>query len=163
MKKILAVFLVAIISNQLYAETSREDEIVWAKEDDPEMNKAITQARSTLDSFLSKHKKNPSNIDTYKLKVMVSDSNGVEHFWVLPFKNLGNDNFEGIIANEPRVVRSVENGELINFKRNKITDWGYVQDGKQIGSYTVCALFKSMPKEQVKYYVENHGFECQNM
>ena len=33
-------------------------------------------------------------------------------------------------------------------------------NGRQVGGYTVCALFQQMPPDQVKYYRESHGFDC---
>ena len=59
-----------------------------------------------------------------------------------------------------QVVRNVRGGQTIQFKESDISDWGYEKNGRQVGSYTVCALFKQMPPDQVKYYRENHGFDC---
>jgi uncharacterized protein YegJ (DUF2314 family) len=101
----------------------------------------------------------PANTSGYKLKVMVTDARGTEHFWITPFRATA-DGFEGILANDPKIVRSVQSGQLIRFKREEISDWGYERDGRQVGSYTVCALFKKMPLEQADYYRKNHGFDC---
>jgi len=46
-------------------------------------------------------------------------------------------------------------------KREQISDWGYVLNGKQIGSYTVCVLFKTMPEKDVARYKRDHGFSCE--
>lgn len=121
---------------------------------------AIKKTQATLDTFLKKHESNKPNVQSYKLKVMITDKNDTEHFWVMPFKQIKKDSFEGILANEPRIVESVKYGERIKFDRSMISDWGYVENGKQIGSYTICALFGSMPKAQVAYYKNNHGFTC---
>lgn len=90
---------------------------------------------------------------------MISDANGVEHFWMTPFKEIQNG-FAGILANEPSVVKSVERGKVYAFKREEISDWGYEKDGKQMGSFTVCVLFKSMPADQVVRYKKDYGFTC---
>lgn len=51
-------------------------------------------------------------------------------------------------------------GDTIPFQRADISDWGYVQDGKQKGSFTVCVLFRRMPSEEVERYRTDYGFEC---
>ena len=155
----IGLFLTLILFN-VAAEQSLEDEVVWASESDPIMKQAIKDARETLGSFLKKYKKNTPNTESYKLKVMISDENGTEHFWIIPFTPLGNGKFQGTIANEPSLVKVVKFGQLFAFTEEMVSDWGYVEDGKQIGSFTICALFKSMPKEQVEFYRKNHGFEC---
>ncbi|MBW0149027.1 YegJ family protein [Marinobacter arenosus] len=160
MKK-LSILLILLIAHSAQAGQLDEDEVVWVEGEDPVMIEAIQNARRTLDSFLQKHSDNIPNVESYKLKVMVSDSNGTEHFWVTPFRAIVNGKFEGVLANEPQVVRSVSYGQVIEFDRSMISDWGYVENGRQIGSFTICALFKSMPKEQVEYYKENHGFVCE--
>lgn len=159
MKKVFIVLFIVLFSSSVHSEKRDENEIVWAHESDPTMKEAIKEARATLDSFLKRYKSNYPNVHDYKLKVMIQDENGTEHFWVQPFRP-AKRGFEGILANEPKIVKNVEHGQLISFTKDMISDWGYVLNGKQYGSYTVCALFKSMPKEQVEYYRKNHGFQC---
>ena len=136
-----------------------ENEIVFVGATDPDMVAAIRGARTGLDDFLKLAISPPDGSSGFKIKVVVKDANGVEHFWVTPFNPKG-DAFEGRLANDPRVVRSVRAGQLIQFTRNEVSDWGYVKDGRQVGSYTICVLFKKMPREQADYYRKNHGFMC---
>lgn len=158
-KKSSFLFLLLMVQFS-HGETRDENEIIWIHEEDPVMVEAIKKARATLDMFLEKYTENFPNVDSYKLKVMITDRNGTEHFWVTPFRLNNDGDFEGILANEPRIVESVSHGEMIKFKRNRISDWGYVENGQQIGSFTICALFNSMPAERVEYYKTNHGFVC---
>jgi len=160
MIRFLFGLLLALVMNNVTAEKVFEDEIVWASESDPIVKQAIKDARATLSSFLKKYDENVPNIESFKLKVMISDENGTEHFWLIPFNPLENGKYQGIIANEPRLVKNVKLGQSFIFSEEMISDWGYVEDGKQIGSYTICALFKTMPKEQVEFYRKNHGFQC---
>ncbi|RSZ24073.1 DUF2314 domain-containing protein [Variovorax beijingensis] len=142
------------------AQTRDHNEIVRVPNEDPEMATAIAKARATLDDFLVLWRAQPSGASDYKLKVRISDGENSEHFWVQPFRPL-NSGFEGILANEPKLVKNVRGGQRITFQRGDITDWGYVRGGKQIGSFTVCALFRRAPKEQVEYYRKNYGFTCE--
>ncbi len=136
-----------------------EGDVVLVGEHDPEMIAAIKKARASLDEFLKLAAAPPPGTSGFKLKVMVKDGNDTEHFWVSPFQvtALG---LQGTLANEARVVRTVQFGQLIRFTRAEISDWGYVRNGRQVGSFTVCALFPRMPKEQADYYRRNHGFDC---
>jgi len=136
-----------------------DDKIQMVREQDRNMNAAIEEARRTLDDFLALSKQPPAGADHFKLKVKLSDENGVEHMWFVPFKEI-KGGFAGVLANEPYVVKSVTVGKVYAFKREQISDWGYQQNGKQIGSFTVCALFKTMPAEDVARYKKDHGFVC---
>ena len=142
-----------------FAQKRDVNEIVLVGETDPDMVAAIRQARAGLDEFLRLADKPPADVTGLKLKVMIRDPNGTEHFWVSPFRPVG-DKFEGILANEPQIVRSVRNGQRISFARDEISDWGYVRNGRQVGSSTVCVLMKKVPREQADYYRKNHGFDC---
>lgn len=136
-----------------------DDQVVNVARDDPDMTAAIKHARATLDDFLKLAEAPPTDTDGYKLKVMVRDGDATEHFWVIPFSRT-KDGFEGTLANEPQAVRNVTAGQTIQFTRDDISDWGYTRDGRQVGSFTVCAMFKQMAKEDVEYYRTNYGFDC---
>ncbi|WP_348271193.1 DUF2314 domain-containing protein [Mesorhizobium sp. Root554] len=64
------------------------------------------------------------------------------------------------MANEPQSVHNVVNGQNITFSRDDISDWGYTRNGRQVGSYTVCVLFKKMLKEEADNYRTNYGYDC---
>lgn len=160
----VSAFLAALLALALVvppglAQKRDENEIVLVGEKDPDMVAAIREARAGLDEFLKLAEKPPAEVSGLKLKVMVRDQNGTEHFWVSPFRSVG-EKFEGNLANEPRIVRSVRNGQVIGFAREEISDWGYVRNGRQVGSFTVCVLMKKVPKQQADYYRKNHGFDC---
>ncbi len=156
-----ALMLLPLFSGLSYADDKIADKHQMVSVQDKNMAMAIEEARSTLDSFLAMSRNPPAGATGFKLKVMMSDDNGVEHFWMTPFKEV-NSAFAGILANEPKVVKSVELGKFYEFRREQISDWGYERDGKQMGSFTVCALFKSMPKDDVARYKKDYGFTCEN-
>jgi len=153
------LLLLALIGTSVLAQQRDEGEVVLVDAKDPEMAAAIGTARSKLDEFLKLAAAPPAGTSGYKLKVMVRDGENTEHFWVIPFQHTANG-FSGTLANDPKLVRNVVAGQVIRFTRDYISDWGYVLGGRQIGSYTVCAMFKKMPAEQADYYRKNHGFDC---
>lgn len=140
-------------------QAAETDRIVTADRQDPAISAAVRQAQAGLDDFLQLAAKPPANTSGYKVQVMVSDAYGIETFWVVRFRAL-DDGFIGELANEPRIVKSVTWGQQLRFGREQITDWGYLKNGRQVGNFTVCALFKQMPAEQVEFYRTQHGFDC---
>ncbi len=157
-KTVIAV-LFAAFSSFASPQERDEGEIVSVGTTDPDMIAAIKHARTTLVDFLKLAANPPVGTDGYKLKVMVIDGAKTEHFWVTPFKVLS-DGFAGVLANDPKVVKNVKAGQMVRFDYSLISDWGYTKDGRQVGSFTVCVLFKKMPLEQAEYYRKNHGFDC---
>jgi uncharacterized protein YegJ (DUF2314 family) len=153
------VTVAAIWSNTVVAQQRDESEVLLVGTTDPQMVAAIREARATLDGFLALAASPPAGTENFKLKVMVKDGSNTEHFWVTPFRPTA-EGFEGILANDPRIVRNVKAGQTIRFAKAEISDWGYVRAGRQVGSFTVCVLFKKMPADQADYYRKNHGFDC---
>ncbi|OBQ69856.1 YegJ family protein [Mesorhizobium erdmanii] len=136
-----------------------DDKTVIFTPGDPEMKMATAKALARLDEFLSLAEAPPSGADRFKLKVKVRDGNVTEHFWVIPFRRT-ETGFVGILANQPDEVKNVVLGQNIKFTRDDISDWGYTRDGRQIGSFTVCVMFKRMPKEEADYMRGKYGFDC---
>ena len=159
MKRILVVFIFTPLL--VFANDEKiGDTVVNVDKQNRVMNQAIRDARASLDDFLELFRSPPAGATNFKLKVMMSDDSGVEHFWFIPFKEI-EGGFAGILANEPSTVKSVTYGELYAFTRDQITDWGYEMDGRQYGSYTVCALFQFMEEELVAAYKSDYGFTCE--
>ena len=143
----------------LHARAQSDDKAMMIASDDAEMAAAIAKARSSLDEFLALYDAPPPGTDKFKLKVMIADGNATEHFWVIPFRRTSTG-FVGILANEPEVVDNVVLGQNIEFTRDDISDWGYRRDGRQVGSFTVCVMFKRMSKEEADTMHEESGYDC---
>jgi uncharacterized protein YegJ (DUF2314 family) len=136
-----------------------KDKVYNIASQDAEMEEAIGKARATLDDFLKIHAKPPAGADGFKIKVKFSGGGNDEHIWVTPFQ-VTSKGFTGTLAGQPRYVTHLENGQSVQFTRADVSDWGYVQDGKQKGSYTVCVMFKHMPAADAQRYRRDYGFEC---
>ncbi len=143
----------------LNATARDSNEMVASDRQNPAVSAAVRQAQAGLNDFLALAAKPPANTRDFKVQVMAEDSNGIETFWITHFKPL-QQGFVGEVANEPQIVKSVVWGQQLRFTREQITDWGYLKNGRQVGSFTICALFKDMPAEQVEYYRSQHGFDC---
>jgi uncharacterized protein YegJ (DUF2314 family) len=141
-------------------DAPKDDHIVSIGADNQEMNAAIERAQASLDEFLKIARSPPAGASGFKLKVRIDDSHGaVEHMWVTPFRQTA-DGFTGVLADEPETVVGVQNGQRLDFTRAEVSDWGYVLNGKQKGSFTVCVLFKHMPSSEVEQYRKDYGFQC---
>ena len=130
---------------------------------DPEMQEAIDHAQSTLDTFLTFAGNPKEGMSGFKLKVVLKDGQDAETFWVMPFRRIdeaGKEEFEGVLANTPEVLKNVQLGQVVRFTRKEVVDWGFVNLDRQIGSFTVCVMFKRIPKQQADYFREFNGFDC---
>ena len=158
MKSILFVIIYTMISSFSFAETRDESEIINIHETDAEMNAAMARANQSLDTFINRFK-NPQKGDAnFALKVIVTDDNGVEHFWVTEL-SITNSGFEGFIANEAKTVKAVTIGQKVRFERDIVTDWSFDSNGVKQGAYTLKVLLKRMPKEQADYYKKKVGWD----
>jgi uncharacterized protein YegJ (DUF2314 family) len=156
---ILSWVAATLVIAPAFADDPVRDRTVGVSGADAEMNAAIRHAQATLDQFLALAANPPRGADGFKLKVRIVDAGRVEHLWVTPFRREGAA-FIGTVADDPELVKSVRYGQSYRFGRGDITDWGYEQGGKQKGSFTVCVLFKHMPRAEVEQYRKDYGFEC---
>jgi uncharacterized protein YegJ (DUF2314 family) len=136
-----------------------EDQAVRVERGDAEMQAAIQQAQASLDEFLALKANPPDGTSGFKLKVVVRDGARQEVMWVTPFTQT-DTGFAGILNDQPEYVTNVRSGQKLTFTRADIADWGYRLNGKQKGSFTVCAIFKHMPPAEVQKYRDDYGFEC---
>lgn len=153
------IVLLALALTAFSASARDSNELVASERQNPHVSAAVRHAQAGLSDFLALAAKPPANTRDFKVQVMVEDINGIETFWITHFRPLDRG-FIGEVANEPRIVKSVAWGQQLRFNREQITDWGYLNNDRQVGSFTVCALFKEMPAEQVEFYRRQHGFDC---
>jgi uncharacterized protein YegJ (DUF2314 family) len=159
-KLALTSLAIACLAFSAHAQEGKiGDQVCHVSAEDRAMLAAIAHAQDTLDQFLTQAKNPPPGSSNFKLRVMVSEEDRVEHLWFTPFKEVPGD-FAGVLANEPTHFKSMQQGAVYGFRKEQITDWGYVQDGKQKGSLTICVLFQNMDKATVDRYKKDHGFEC---
>lgn len=128
--------------------TRSKDGPVDVAADDKEMAEAIATARRTLPEFWRTHGAPSSGESGFALKVAIRDGQATEHFWVVDIERR-NDKIFAAINNEPETVSTVTFGQRLEVPEADITDWTFLRNGKFVGNYTVRALFKTMPPEDV--------------
>jgi len=157
-KRILGSILLLLVAFSSFAEERDVNEIINVRESDEQMNAAMLQARESLDLFVSRLQ-NPEQGDAnFALKVEIADAHGVEHFWVSDIQ-VTDTGFQGVVANEPRVVQAVALGQPIRFARDLVSDWSYDSHGVKQGAFTLRVLLKMMPEDQADYYRKTVGWD----
>jgi len=147
-------------TDQSVLARAKRDEAFLVTKEDSAMAAARNKARATLAQFLATARQPTPGMKNFALKVRVSDSNGVEYFWVTGFTANGG-RFSGKIDNTPRMVRSVSAGQIIQFSEGEITDWMYMDGGKMKGNYSACALLQREPKDQQDAVKNRFGLNCE--
>jgi uncharacterized protein YegJ (DUF2314 family) len=140
---------------------SKGKEILSINDEDPSMQAAFKKAQATLDDFLAVvNSKNPK-IDHMAVKILVTDGKQTDYLWILPFTQTAKG-FKGDVNNESQVIKSIEVGQELNFKRAVIVDWMYVnsEDHTMHGNFTTCAMLTAAPPAEIKEMKEKFGLDC---
>ena len=137
----------ALLLPFIIAGCSQKPETLIEDYDEAKMEKAIAEARSTVDQFFARFREPQPGDEAFAMKVRIEDDNGAEHFW-LGQLDLDKEPYSGVIDNEPGVVKCVELGERYRFTKEDISDWMYMANGKMQGNYTLRVALESMPPEE---------------
>lgn len=127
---------------------------------DYEMTRAIHEARRTLPDFFAVAASPPAGTIGFRLRISLSVGSNREFLWIMPFRQLSEDEFVGTVADEPAYVRGITKGQELTFRRSAIVDWGYTANGHDIGSRTVCVMLQRMPKERAEALRREHRMGC---
>lgn len=158
-----ALFLcdIAVVSAQSALERSKRDETVSMSDNDPAMRAAFEKARAGLDGFLALLDEPPPGTRLFAVKLDVRDGDKGEYFWITDLRRNG-DRFTGRLNNPPRSVRTVREGQVMNFRREDIRDWMYVDDRQRrmMGNFTLCALLTRESQKSAEEMKRATGLAC---
>ena len=142
--------LVAVLSGFLALtgchKSRPQDKVINVEGDDAQMNAAIARARSEVNGAIEKLQ--GGHVDSFSVKVPIKDRDQTEHFW-LKDVSFQNGAFTGTVDNDPDLVHTVKLGDRITAKKEEISDWLYMKDGKMHGDYTLRVLFREMSPDEV--------------
>jgi uncharacterized protein YegJ (DUF2314 family) len=149
------------VSAQSIVEKAKQDEIAFAKPNDPDMAAAFEKARSTLGTFLVMAKAPPPQFRSVAVKVAVVDRGATEYFWITPFSETSSG-YSGVLNNQPRLVSNVTMGAQLQFNRESIVDWMYIDSStrQMHGNFTACALLKKEPHREAENMKRQFGLDC---
>ncbi len=143
-RKLWSVVLIMCVATICSTACSSRDQVISVDEHDPEMVAAIAKAKNKLPEFWKVYEKRDNGESGFALKVIITDSNGTELFWVTDIERR-NGKITGKINNDPNTVKNVKLGQAIQVPESDIADWLYMREGKMVGNETVRPLLTKMP------------------
>ncbi len=140
-------------------------DVISVDSDDLEMNTAMEEARKAFPEFWSEVSVDQQRVIPALTLSLVKayffdDSNpdGGEHIWV-DSVSFDGEKISGILMSQPRSLRSVAIGELVQFPVRQLSDWLLVGNGKVRGAYTVQILRARMNDDERIAHDANYPFE----
>ena len=128
-----------------------DDPVVMVADDDAKMNAAMDKARKTVEAFIAALKSPKAGQVAFSVKAPFADGEHVEHMWLAPVSYDG-ANFQGVVNNDPALVKNVKIGDQVTVAPDKISDWMYVDGRKLVGGETLRALRDGLgPKERAEF------------
>jgi uncharacterized protein YegJ (DUF2314 family) len=143
MKHLLLLVLVCLCCCGCGGADDKPDTLIQSGFDEKEMEAAIARAQKEVDTFIAELSK-PTG-ENHAVKVPITDNGQTEHFWLIDV-SYRNGQFEGVINNEPGMVKNVRLGEKRKVSKAEISDWMFMRGGKLYGNYTMRPLLKTMPE-----------------
>ena len=137
--------LILMLALACWSCSSKPDTLVEGGYDEQEMNAAIARARSEVDTFIAEMAK--KNGEDFAVKAPIEDQGRTEHFWLADVV-YSNGEFQGKIGNDPGIVGNVRIGQPWTIKKEQISDWMFMRDGKMHGNYTMRPLLKTLPEKE---------------
>ena len=146
---LFAVILSALVLLPGCHKATHQDSVISVDSDDADMKAAMDRARAEVDAVIQKLQ--GGEIEGMSVKVPIKDGGETEHFW-LNTVTFQAGTFTGTVDNDPETVHNVKLGDKVSVKKDEISDWLYMKDGKMHGNYTLRVLFKQMPPDEVAKY-----------
>lgn len=128
---------------------SKASTVYRVEGEDKKMKKAIRQAKASFNEFETAIKSDNLNFKNFLLKKGFESPNGEEYLWVRNILiNKVNNNYVGIVANEPLYTKAVQNGDFIEISCDDASDWMYLDNNVVKGGYTLKLLRNRMSKKE---------------
>jgi uncharacterized protein YegJ (DUF2314 family) len=153
--------LSALGCTQFVAERAQNDGMTNPQNEEPALLRAAQKAQATLDDFLATAKQQPAGTSSFALKARIQEGRDTEYFWLDEF-TWSDGSFTGRINNEPRLLKSIKAGQIVNFGRSQVADWKYVDEksGRTFGNFAACALLSKQPPAQAGEIKRRDGLDC---
>ncbi len=135
-----------------------EPDCIQVTDDNQVMAQAVQKARNTTKKFIAALRSPKSSQTRFAVKKPFIEGDKVEHLWINELTFDGKV-FHGKVDNEPVDIKGVRLGDEVSVSPNEISDWMYVQDGKLVGGYTICAVCRNLSPAEKKQFEQDAG--CQ--
>lgn len=137
-----------------------KDTVIQIATADPQLAASRTHAIATLDQFLDVALTGRPGTSKYAVKIPLTDGTNTEVFWVNHVMRSGDGRFVGRIDNKPESVKSVKLGQTLNFSRDQIVDWMYVDNGRMVGNFSICVLLNETTSPKLSEVKQRFGVDC---
>jgi uncharacterized protein YegJ (DUF2314 family) len=119
--------------------------------DNPTMQAAFVKAKESVEEFIQALAQPPRDAFGFAVKMKITDGGETEYMW-LSRVSYADDQFRGVLGNEPLNVTTVRVGETLAVPKQEIVDWMYIRGNALVGGYTTRAVRELMtPAERVEF------------
>ena len=119
------------------AAIDRDDNVVAVATGDDAMAGAVEKARETLPRFYELM--DAKTLGDYTVKYPLEENGFTENIWVL-LTDVTDDEFIGLLSNEPVQIESKKMGDKVRFAKADVKDWMIKNDKEIYGGYTMRVL-----------------------
>jgi uncharacterized protein YegJ (DUF2314 family) len=131
-----------------------EPDCVQITEDNKAMDRAVQKAQKTVKKFIAAIRSPKASQSRFAIKKPFVEGDKVEHIW-LNEVSFDGSLFHGKVDNEPVDIKGLRVGQEVSVSPNEISDWMYVQAGRLLGGYTICAMCQNMSPAEKKQFEED--------
>ncbi len=130
------------------AGTTADNNVMQVATEDTSMQDAVATAQASLPTFLEAAANAPASWQTVTVKVALEGETQIENIWISDFRKDGDDQYRGLLGNDPVDLPGMKAGDEVQFSYAQIRDWAFVEEGKGYGFYTVRAMLPMMDEAQ---------------
>jgi len=130
--------------------------VTYVDDDDQEMEAAMSRARSTLPEF-EERLANPTATQSLAIiKGRFTEGDDVEHMWISEIR-VTPEGYRGVLGNKPEFL-SLEAGQAVLVRREDVSDWVVIEDGRLVGGYTMRVMRSRLPADERAQFDAMNGF-----
>ena len=146
---VLSLFVLAACAKESPPITERDGEpmVTGFEAEDREMNAAMRKARDTLGDFEKRLEQPPATQQHIGLKGRFEENGDVEHMWINDIEVTA-EGYRGRLGNHPVHIKSIDVGSDVLVKRENVSDWMAIDDGKMVAGFTLRVQRERMTPEQ---------------
>src|SRR5690349_18326650 len=94
--------------------------VINVEDDNPEMLKAISEARRTLPEFWKAFEQRQTGDSDFSLKVKIEDDQAAEHIWLTGIERTGDEVF-GKLGNDPDSLKNLKLGDRLKIDQRNVS------------------------------------------
>lgn len=129
-----------------------QDPVIDFANGDPDMAAAQEKARATLPTFWKVFEHPGPGEEGFSLKVAFpTRGSNTEYTWMLDIERK-DGKITGVAGNIPVDATWMHQGERVEIREDRISDWMFMRTGKMVGNETMRPMLKRMPPEETAQY-----------